>query len=319
MLQMRLVEVASDAGDSLPLIYDPPLISAYWERRPVAVLTRIVQLLSERATGAAMQRPAADRPHQQRRAAPRAGCSCGPRAWSVRSHPALLPPPALLLAPSTLPTWPAGISGGFLGGLLIDTLRGKVAENQVARAIDLRNIMTSLGPAYIKLGQALSIRPDLLSPAAMNEMQKLCDKVLRGEGALQESTRGALAAALSTAWRPPIPSAQVPSFDSGVAMKMISQELGRPWQEVYAELTPEPIAAASLGQVGMAIFFFFSCPSGRGIDLLTVRYKAPPLCVPPMCCNVPRSIRASLGPRERRWRSRCSALTFWRPSPWTFS
>lgn len=38
-------------------------------------------------------------------------------------------------------------------------------------------LQTSLGPAYIKLGQALSIRPDLLSPAAMNEMQKLCDKV----------------------------------------------------------------------------------------------------------------------------------------------
>ncbi len=48
---------------------------------------------------------------------------------------------------------------------------------QVKRAIQLRNIMTSLGPAYIKLGQALSIRPDLLSPAAMNELQKLCDKV----------------------------------------------------------------------------------------------------------------------------------------------
>ena len=45
------------------------------------------------------------------------------------------------------------------------------------RAIELRNIVTSLGPAYIKLGQALSIRPDLLSPAAMNELQKLCDKV----------------------------------------------------------------------------------------------------------------------------------------------
>lgn len=39
--------------------------------------------------------------------------------------------------------------------------------------MELRNIMTSLGPAYIKLGQALSIRPDLLSPAAMFEMQKL--------------------------------------------------------------------------------------------------------------------------------------------------
>lgn len=51
---------------------------------------------------------------------------------------------------------------------------------QVKRAIQLRNIMTSLGPAYIKLGQALSIRPDLLSPAAMNELQKLCDKVRSG-------------------------------------------------------------------------------------------------------------------------------------------
>lgn len=85
------------------------------------------------------------------------------------------------------------------------------------RAIDLRNIVTSLGPAYIKLGQALSIRPDLLSPAAMNELQKLCDKV--------------------------------PSFDSKIAMGVIQEELGKPWTELYAELTPEPIAAASLGQV----------------------------------------------------------------------
>jgi aarF domain-containing kinase len=51
----------------------------------------------------------------------------------------------------------------------------------------------------------------------MNELQKLCDKV--------------------------------PSFDSTVAMDMLEQELGNPWYEVYAELTPEPIAAASLGQV----------------------------------------------------------------------
>lgn len=50
-------------------------------------------------------------------------------------------------------------------------------QNEVARAIELREIVTSLGPAYIKLGQALSIRPDILSPAAMTELQKLCDKV----------------------------------------------------------------------------------------------------------------------------------------------
>ena len=107
--------------------------------------------------------------------------------------------------------------GGILGGVGMDFLSGKSKENEVKRAIQLRNIMTSLGPAYIKLGQALSIRPDLLSPSAMNELQQLCDKV--------------------------------PSYDSKVAMKLLEQELGRPWQEVYAELTPEPIAAASLGQV----------------------------------------------------------------------
>lgn len=44
---------------------------------------------------------------------------------------------------------------------------------------------------------------------------------------------------------------QVPSFDSKVAMTMIEQELGRPWQQVYSQLTPRPIAAASLGQVCM--------------------------------------------------------------------
>ena len=153
-VEMRLVMMGED-DEVLPLEYDPALIGEYWGRRPVAVFSRMVQLLS--------------------------------------------------------------IAGGFLGGVGMDFLSGKSKENEVKRAIQLRNIMTSLGPAYIKLGQALSIRPDLLSPSAMNELQQLCDKV--------------------------------PSYDSKVAMKLLEQELGRPWQEVYAELTPEPIAAASLGQV----------------------------------------------------------------------
>ena len=76
--------------------------------------------------------------------------------------------------------------------------------SQVKRAIQLRNIVTSLGPAYIKLGQALSIRPDILSPAAMNELQKLCDKV--------------------------------PSYNNDDAMQVICDELGAPWYEVG--LTP---------------------------------------------------------------------------------
>jgi aarF domain-containing kinase len=48
---------------------------------------------------------------------------------------------------------------------------------KVRRAAELRDTITSLGPFFIKLGQALSIRPDILSPKAMVELQQLCDKV----------------------------------------------------------------------------------------------------------------------------------------------
>ncbi|KAI3957076.1 hypothetical protein MKW92_016140 [Papaver armeniacum] len=153
-VQLRLVEI-EERGDSLPLVYDPDIISAYWGKRPRSVATRIVQLTS--------------------------------------------------------------VAGGFLSRLLWDVITKKVKQNEVARAIEIREIVTSLGPAYIKLGQALSIRPDILSPAAMTELQKLCDKV--------------------------------PSFPDDMAMALIESELGEPWQNIYSELTSSPIAAASLGQV----------------------------------------------------------------------
>ncbi|KAK8652428.1 hypothetical protein V6N13_126461 [Hibiscus sabdariffa] len=92
-----------------------------------------------------------------------------------------------------------------------------IDPNEVAKAIELREIVTSLGPTYIKLGQVLSIRPDIISPVAMTELQKLCDKV--------------------------------PSFPDDIAMTLIEEELGQPWQEIYSELSPLPIDAASLGQV----------------------------------------------------------------------
>ena len=110
-----------------------------------------------------------------------------------------------------------GIAGGFISGIVSDVVLKKTEENSVKRAIQLRDIVTSLGPAYIKLGQALSIRPDILSPDAMSELQKLCDKV--------------------------------PSFDNKVAFDCLEQELGCKWQDVYTELGPDPVAAASLGQV----------------------------------------------------------------------
>ncbi len=89
---------------------------------------------------------------------------------------------------------------------------------QVANAAAFRDAITELGPFYIKLGQALSIRPDILPPRAMVEMQRLCDKV--------------------------------PSFDSGTAFGIIREELGiAEVGDVFEEITDEPVAAASLGQV----------------------------------------------------------------------
>lgn len=112
----------------------------------------------------------------------------------------------------------AGAFSGFVGGYLYDLARGTVKENEIARAIQLREIITSLGPFYIKLGQALSIRPDILSPGAMVELQRLCDKV--------------------------------PSFDSKIAFLTMEVEYGgKSVEEIFVDITPEPLAAASLGQV----------------------------------------------------------------------
>ncbi|KAL9184320.1 hypothetical protein ACHAXT_002406 [Thalassiosira profunda] len=110
--------------------------------------------------------------------------------------------------------------GGVLINFAKDVLTGALKNDpdlEVKRAAELRDIITSLGPFFIKLGQALSIRPDILSPRSMVELQKLCDKV--------------------------------PSFDSKIAFATIERELGRPVEEIFSEITPEPVAAASLGQV----------------------------------------------------------------------
>jgi len=110
-----------------------------------------------------------------------------------------------------------GSSGPLLTKILIDIATKKLKEKEVTRAIEFREIITSLGPFFIKLGQALSIRPDILSPRVMVEMQQLCDKV--------------------------------PSFDSKTAFQIIEKELGKPVDEMFTKITAEPIAAASLGQV----------------------------------------------------------------------
>ena len=107
--------------------------------------------------------------------------------------------------------------GTFLLGAWWDKTTGDNEAKERKRAISVRNILTKLGPAYIKIGQALSTRPDLVSPIYLEELSKLQD--------------------------------QIPSFPNEIAFRFIQEELGKTPDEIYAQMSPEPIAAASLGQV----------------------------------------------------------------------
>ncbi len=94
----------------------------------------------------------------------------------------------------------------------------KEEENSYQRGRELAILLTKLGPTFIKVGQSLSIRTDLLSPAYIRGLETLQD--------------------------------QVPAFDTAIATRILEQEWGRPVSQVLAEpLSSKPIAAASLGQV----------------------------------------------------------------------
>ena len=84
----------------------------------------------------------------------------------------------------------------------------------------LRMALEELGPTFVKLGQVLSTRPDLLPPAYIAELARLQDTV------------------------PPEPWEPVRA--------QLEAELGAPVEEVFATLDPEPIAAASLAQAHAA-------------------------------------------------------------------
>lgn len=105
----------------------------------------------------------------------------------------------------------------FVFGLWWDKQWGILVKNERRRAVQLRELLTKLGPAYIKIGQALSTRPDLVPPIYLEELTRLQD--------------------------------QLPAFPNEIAYQFIEEELGAPPSKIYAEISPQPIAAASLGQV----------------------------------------------------------------------
>ena len=89
------------------------------------------------------------------------------------------------------------------------------------KAVAFRKRLVELGPAYIKLGQVLSTRPDLIPETYVAELEKLQDDV------------------------DPIPFAEI----EGV----VEAELGARMSKLFEEFDPEPLGTASLGQVHAAV------------------------------------------------------------------
>jgi ubiquinone biosynthesis protein len=84
----------------------------------------------------------------------------------------------------------------------------------------LRLALEELGPIFIKLGQALSTRRDLLPPDIAEELAKLQDRV--------------------------------PPFDGALARQLIEQAYDKPLDRVFAKFDERPLAAASIAQVHVA-------------------------------------------------------------------
>lgn len=55
----------------------------------------------------------------------------------------------------------------------VDQLQGRVDERRRLRAVELRNVLTGLGPTFVKIGQGLSTRPDLCPPEYLEELSEL--------------------------------------------------------------------------------------------------------------------------------------------------
>ena len=107
----------------------------------------------------------------------------------------------------------------LLGLMLSLLIRGNSKDPEVQRKLarTLLRTLTNLGPCFIKVGQALSTRPDLIRRDWLEELTRLQD--------------------------------DLPAFDHAVALATIQEELGAPVEQLFEQFPDQPMAAASLGQV----------------------------------------------------------------------
>jgi ubiquinone biosynthesis protein len=102
------------------------------------------------------------------------------------------------------------------------------------RAVRLRQALEALGPIFVKFGQVLSTRRDLLPPDLAEELALLQDRV--------------------------------PPFESALAVREIELAFGKPVDQVFAAFSREPVASASVAQV-----HFATLPDGREVAVKILR------------------------------------------------
>ena len=97
--------------------------------------------------------------------------------------------------------------------------QGSSLDEEVQKRLAKRlfRTLTNLGPCFIKLGQALSTRPDLVNRAWLEELTSLQDNL--------------------------------PAFSHATALTTVEEDLGAPAAQLFEEFPSKPVAAASLGQV----------------------------------------------------------------------
>jgi ubiquinone biosynthesis protein len=123
-------------------------------------------------------------------------------------------------------------------GLLSRREQEIVVDEGSPRGLRLRHMLDELGPTFVKFGQLLSTRPDVVPPDIVFELKALQDDV-----------------------RP---------FPFREAAAVIEQELGLTVEQLFLEFEEVPVAAASIGQVHRA-----TLPNGRRVAVKVQRPDAP--------------------------------------------
>jgi ubiquinone biosynthesis protein len=123
-------------------------------------------------------------------------------------------------------------------GFVVEGRRAPQSETATVRGRHLREMLDELGPTFVKFGQLLSTRPDIVPPDIISELRGLQDDVT------------------------PFPYADVE--------RVVLEDLHQPLSRLFVEFDEQPLAAASIGQVHRAVL-----PNGRRVAVKVQRPNAP--------------------------------------------